>query len=332
MPKILVSIISYKEKELERTVKNCYEAANNKEDLIFSIVDENYETWYADLSFIPESQIRYEKYDLSQYRGILWARNRTTEDLSFSYDYILYICGHTYFEPNWDIKCLEEYAKAAKKSDKAVLTFCGPDYEVLEDGTVKTENTELNRTENTYVPHIQKDFIPGFWFPRAEHPPKDGDVHEHYWVHFTWCFADRRFVEEVPLDPEMNFNGEEPYVTVQAWCRGWRFYASSVPLMRHNTAKRYPEDNGTPAYVLYRPWMDKNKKDYWDNSDYSMKKLNLLLSGNLKGKYGDITREQVLEFCKSSGMDEKYTEYDPEYHKTKGYQHCVNLKDAPPVL
>jgi hypothetical protein len=331
MAKILVSIIAYREKDLKATVASCYENAKNKENLLFSIVEEDHPENYSDLSFIPENQILYRKYDLSDYRGILWARNHSTE-VEFEYDYILYICGHTMFNKNWDETCLKEYKKALNKrgSYQAVLTFCGPDYEVYADGSINYDNTSLGRNDNYYIPSISKEFKPGFWFPTAAVPPKDGEVHEHYWIHYTWCFANKKLVEEVPLDPEMNFNGEEPYTTVQAWCRGWRFYATSETLYWHHTSRKYVDED-KPRYVTHRPWVDKNKEKYWKNSDESMLKLNRLLSGNLTGKYGDITKNQVLEFCKKSGMDERYTEYNPEYHKTEGYQHCVSLRHADPV-
>ncbi len=329
MSKILLSIIAYREKNLKETVLSAYNNASNKENIYFSIVEEDHEENYSDLSFIPENQIIYRKFDLSEYRGILWARNLTTE-VEFDYDYILYICGHTIFTESWDTICLNEYSKALLKSEKPVLTYCGPDYEISEDGSVKLHNTQLNLEENLYHKQISPGFTPGFWFPSSSHPPKDDDVHEGYWVHFTWCFAKKDFVKEVPLDPEMNFNGEEPYVTVQAWCRGWRFYATSKILYWHNTVKKYPGEE-KPRYLTHRPWMDKNKKAYWENSDQSMIKLNMLLSGRLIGKYGDISKEKVIEFCLASGMDPKFTEYNPEYHRTEGYQHCVVHRNDDPV-
>jgi hypothetical protein len=174
MAKILVSIISYKEIELENTVKSCFNNAKNKQNLLFSIVDENKENQYADLSFVPKNQILYKKYDLSEYRGILWARNETNNH-NFEYDYILYICAHTQFEQDWDIICLEEYEKALKKNNsyKTVLTYCGPDYEIDKSYSVKKYNTELNINNNLYVEKFDtKKFIPGFWFPRANNVPQ----------------------------------------------------------------------------------------------------------------------------------------------------------------
>jgi hypothetical protein len=63
----------------------------------------------------------------------------------------------------------------------------------------------------------------------------------------------------------------------------------------------------------------------------SMLKLNRLLSGNLDGLYGDISLDKTLEFCEKSGLDKKYTIYDPDYDKKDIYQHGKSLKEDDPI-
>lgn len=169
-------------------------------------------------------------------------------------------------------------------------------------------------------------FVPGYNFPIANNVPEDGDVHEGFWIHFTWCFADKSYVQEVPLDPEINFHAEEPYVTIQSWCRGWRFFATSKLLSWHQMEKKYPDEKHT-RIATHRPWADKNKNDFWNQSDQSLLKLNKLLSGKLKGKYGNISKEDVLLFCCESGMQTKWTEYNENYHKLPYLRHGQTLKD-----
>jgi hypothetical protein len=336
--KILVSIISYKEGDLRGTVLDCYNKAKNKEDLIFSIVEEHYPEFYSDLSFIPKKQLIYRKYDLSKYRGILWARNLTTKNIFVNYDYVLYICGHTRFEEDWDVTCLQEYAKAKAKSEtgKAILTFCSPDFEYNDDWSIrykdKVKTNLYHPSISGYDPRSQSpsDFIPGYWFPIGHAPPEDDDVHENYWVHFTWCFAEKSYVEEVPLDPEMNFNGEEPYVSLQSWGRGWRMYATSKIFYHHHLSRSYPGEKES-RYRTARPWADDKKKEHWEHSRRAMLKLNMLFSGRLDGKYGGISLETATEYCKKSGINLKWTEYNPEYDKVDGYQHMMWIKNDEPV-
>jgi len=337
--KILVSIISYKEGDLRGTVLDCYNKAKNKKDLMFSIVEEHYPEFYSDLSFVPENQILYSKFDLSEYRGILWARDLTTKQVASDYDYVLFICGHTRFEQDWDVICLLEYAKAKAKSEtgKAVLTFCPPDFEYNDDWSIKYKN----RVEtNLYHPSIEgydprtqspSEFIPGYWFPMGHVPPEDEDVHENYWVHFTWCFAEKSYVDEVPLDPEMNFNGEEPYVSLQSWGRGWRMFATSKIFSYHHLSRKYPGEK-LSRYNTARPWADDKKKYHWEHSKNAMLKLNLLFSGRLTGVYGDIPLEVTQEYCRKSGISLKMTEYNPDYDKVDGYQHMMSIRDDEPVV
>jgi len=337
--KTLVSIISYKEGDLKGTILDCYSKAKNKEDLFFSIVEEHYPDFYSDLSFVPEEQILYRKFDLSEFRGILWARDLTTKEIPFEYDYVLFICGHTRFEQDWDITCLSEYAKAKAKSEtgKAILTFCGPDFEYNDNWSIKYKDKVKSNIYHAnlskgFDPRIQSEseFIPGYWFAKANRVPEDEDVHEGYWVHFTWCFADKSYVDEVPLDPEMNFNGEEPYLALQSWGRGWRMFATSKIFYYHHFLRQYPGEQKS-RFETARPWADDKKKDYWEHSRKAMLKLNLLFSGKLEGKYGDIPLEVTQEYCRKSGINLKWTEYDPDYDKIDGYQHMMGIKDTAPV-
>lgn len=338
MTKILVSIISYKEGDLLGTVKDCYDKANNKEDLMFSIVEEHYPEFYSDLGFVPQEQMLYRKFDLSEYRGILWARDLTTRELPFEYDYVLFICGHTRFEQDWDTTSLAEYAKAKAKSEtgKAILTLCPPDFEYNDDWSIRYKDkvrTNLYHPSITgWDPRIQQvtDFIPGYWFPVGSVPPEDDDVHENYWVHFTWCFAEKSYIDEVPLDPEMNFNGEEPYVALQSWGRGWRMFATSKIFAYHHLSRQYPGEK-LSRYSTARPWADDKKKDHWEHSRNAMLKLNLLFSGRLTGVHGNIPLEVTKEYCRRSGINLKMTEYNPEYDKVDGYQHMMSIKDTDPV-
>jgi hypothetical protein len=330
MSKILISVIAYKEKDLFGTIFDCYSKAKNKENIYFSIVEEDHPENYSNLNFVPDNQILYRKYDLSEYRGILWARNKTTET-HFEYDYILFICAHTRFVENWDELCLQEYQKAIIKneSDNVVLTYCGPDYRFNNDGSIEYAPEDAKNT-NVYVKHYLEDFTPGYHFPRGwviPESPNDKDVREGVWLHYTWCFANKNFLKEVPIDPDINFNAEEPYMSIQAWCRGWRFYATPVVLYYHDTFKQYPGED-KPRFETHRPWVDKNKIDYWNHSDSSMIKLNLLLSGKLEDKFA-IEKNKILKYCDATGLNIKATEYNPDYDKIDKYQHCKHLKDQP---
>lgn len=330
LPKILISMIAYRERQLDVSVRDCYEKADNPGDLIFSIVSEqSREELHADLSFIPAEQLIYRKYDLSKYRGVLWSRDKTTE-VSVDYDYILYTCGHNLFAQSWDTVVVQEYEKATAKDPKALITVSGPEYEMLGDWSISLES-RAGRVKNYYRPSINPDYVPGHSFPAVELVPETDYVYEDFYWQGSWVFGPKQYVDEVPLDPDMNYHGEEIYVTIQTWCRGWRFYATPKILYYHNTYKEYPDEEHS-RMSTHRPWSDMNKDAFWKQSDDSMLKLNLLLSGRLAGVYGEISVDSVRNYCKASGMSQEWCVYNSEYDKLGLQRHAEDFRHERPII
>jgi hypothetical protein len=324
--KILVSMIAYREKNLAQSVRSCYDSADNPENLYFSVVaEQGREDLHENLDFISEDQITYRKYDLSEYRGVLWSRHKTTE-VDFEYDYILYTCGHNLFAQGWDTLIFTEYEKAKLKCEKAIITVAGPHFKHLSDGSIAKETLR-----NDYRPVISSNYIPGHGFPEQVEVPELLDVIEDTYVQFSWVFAPKNYVKEVPLDPDMNYHGEEIYVTIQSWCRGWRFYTTSEILYYHDTYKEYPDEEHS-RMATHRPWSDGNKDSFWAQSDRSMLKLNQLLSGRLDGPYGNISKSEVLDYCAFSGLNPTLCEPNDSYDKLDVQRHAEDFRYQDPII
>jgi hypothetical protein len=324
--KILISVIAYREKYLEESIRSCYFSAKHPENLIFSVVSEQeVDSLHAKLDFIPKDKIVYHKYDLSEYRGVLWSRAKTIEAAaSFDYDYVLYTCGHNRFVENWDEKNLELHNKLKNVCDKPVITIAGPSFVPAIDGSIKTYDKA-----NEYRPSINSDYTPGYGFPIQVEVPKNIEYVEDVYLQFSWVFVDKKFTSEVPLDPDMNYHGEEIFTTIQAWSRGWRFYTTSNIFYYHDTEKEY-EGELLPRMTTHRPWSDINKDYFWRQSDLSMLKLNKMLSGNLTDVYPDVTKEAVADYCSFSGLDSRWCEYDPNYDKLPKERHAEFFRDREP--
>ena len=329
MPKILVSMIAYRERYLAESVKDCLEKADFPEDLYFSIVSEqSKEHQHADLSFLDQNKLKYRKYDLSEYRTIMWSRSKTT-DVDFYYDYILYTCGHNLYAQGWDSLVLDAINKAANKTEKPIITSSGPEFEYSSGGEISYE-PRSGRTFNKYRPRIPKDYVPGYGFPndhQAAVPSTEGVVEDVY-MQWSWVFAPSTYVQEVPIDPEMGYHGEEIYLTVISWARGWRFYATPDILYYHDTYKEYPGEEKS-RMISHRPWVDVNQKAFWEHSDVSMRRLNKLLSGNL---YEDVTIEKILEYCDYSGLNPKYCTEFEDYSTIGLERHAEPTKTWEPYL
>jgi len=331
--KILVSMVAYREKRLAESVRSCYENAKNPENLFFSIVSEQYsDDLHADLSFIPENQLLYKKYDLSEFRGVLWSRARTMEN-DFNYDYALVTCGHNLFTKDWDSESFIELEKAKNKTTdgKAIIVFCGPEFEFNQDGSLNIDNVSTGRTRSMYHQKLDSDtYIPGHGWPNIVPVPEDGDVHEAVYFQASYVFGEKRYFDELPFEDDINYQAEEIYITVKTWCSGWRMFASSKILYLHDTKKEYPENNFQHLAATKRPWTDQHKDAFWKQSDESMIKLNNLLSGR-----GGISLEKVLEYCDFSGLNKKWCEYMPNFDKMDeeiGFRHAYDIRFEPPRI
>lgn len=331
--KILVSMVAYREKRLTESVKSCYENARHPENLFFSIVSEQYsDDLHADLSFIPKEQIVYKKYDLSEFKGVLWSRARTMEN-DFEYDHVLVTCGHNLFTKNWDEESFIELEKAKSKTNdgKAILAFCGPEFEFNQDGSLKIDDVSTGRTKNMYHQKLDSDtYVPGHGWPNIVKVPEDGDIHEAVYFQASYVFGERAYFDELPFQDDINYHVEEIYITVKTWCAGWRIFATSKILYLHDTSKQYPDNNFEELAATRRPWTDQHKNAFWKQSDESMIKLNDLLSGK-----SELDIEQVLAYCDFSGLNKKWCEYMPNFDKMDaeiGYRLGYDIRFEPPRI
>jgi hypothetical protein len=319
-------MLAYREKNLLHAVHELWDKAKHPENLIFSIVSEqSREDLHPDLSFIPEDQLYYFKYDLSEFRGVMWSRWKTAS-VDVDYDYFFQTCGHNLFVQDWDAITIEEFEKSKIMAghEKVILTVSGPMYNINDDGSFIIDDEP-----NQYHHYLNEDYVPGYGWPSKKFINKNRVEPAIYWQG-SFIFTTKNYLSEVPFDPDMSYHGEEIYLTVQSWARGWRFWATPKKIYFHLTIKKYPDEE-QPRHVTHRPWADKNKYSYWEQGYTAVKKLNLLLSGKLEGPYGDISKESVLEYCKVSGLDPKWTEYNPDYDKLDLPLYGITMKDSPIV-
>lgn len=327
MPKIiLISVIAYREKYLAEAIRSYYETAAHPENLRFSVISEQMHEWqHADLSFIPSSQIVYRKYDLSEYRGIMWSRTKTV-DVEFEYDYILYTCGHNVFTPHWDTYALADMRSALSLSSKPILLNMGPEYEYLDNGS--HSYAPSGDLAVRYRTTIGPDYVPGYGFPNdylVEVPGKDGLL-EAIYIQFSWVFTTRECVDDVPLNPDVNYHAEEIWMTIHAFDRGWDLFHTQRIMYYHDTHKMYPGEEMSRT-ISHRPWSDLNKDAFWKQSDETERALNKLLSGN-----GGISKETINKFCAKTGLNPKWCVPIDDYASIGLERHGEQFRLDAPII
>jgi hypothetical protein len=143
---IFISIASYRDPELERTIKSALDNAACPEELYFGVVLQELEKFEPDLSWVP--RLNLMKIHPRFARGAGFARAKGME-LYNGEDYYLQIDSHTMFEKNWDILCINEFKKAQdiSKNNKIILSYFPPPFHIEPNKTIHIIKNSKTKTK-----------------------------------------------------------------------------------------------------------------------------------------------------------------------------------------
>jgi hypothetical protein len=226
---IFVSIASYRDPDLVNTVKNCYENADNKDSLFFSVFSQAEDNEHADLSFIPNKQIRYIKTHWSESKGACWARSIATAKPIGKY--FLQIDSHSRFALNWDTTIINNYNKSKSFwGDRLILTNYPDPFELTEDSYITLPYETLKKIEPNWDKNLR---IVGSKMPWSEVQDKEfGD--EVLYICAGCIFTTSEIMKELPYDKELYFEGEEFSLAIRAYTRGIRIVSPVTKFMFTN--------------------------------------------------------------------------------------------------
>ena len=206
---IFISIASYRDPELIRTIKSAIDNATYPENLYFGVVLQEMEKFEPDLSWVPN--LKLVKIHQKDARGAGFARAQAM-NLYNGEDYYLQIDSHTMFERNWDLLCIEQFKKAQTiaNNKKIILSYFPPPFHVQSNGIITID--KKSKTQLPY-PTKQKPKLTkrNEWTAeRLELSDKNsGNPELSTTILAGFVFTTGDIVKEVPYDPEVSFFGEE---------------------------------------------------------------------------------------------------------------------------
>lgn len=284
--KILISIASYREKDLLNTVKSFYEDASNKDNLLFSIVSQDDE--HPDLSFINPDCLRYTQVHWKDTFGVNWARHLAQKAFS-DFDYYLQLDSHMFSEKNWDLKLIDSFNKAKLIYEKPVLT-CYPAMYVIEDGVRKIGTVQINGCTDL----SNLTWSASVW-PNTRRLYSDIDPTNY--INAAVVFSTKEFVDEVPYDPSLIFFYEELSLTIRSEAAGFTPVCIVEPIFYHF----YGQDR-VKANRQYNPVFGTQVADHTNikaikDDSYSKQ----VLRGETTGVYS-ISKENIEAFCRKNNL------------------------------
>jgi hypothetical protein len=275
---IFISIASYRDPELQWTIKSAIENANSPENLYFGVVHQGVDSELFDIQEIKNISII--KMHPKEARGAGYARAKAME-LYSGEEYFLQIDSHTRFVPGWDSICIDQLNRAKNVSghSRVLLSYFPAPFEPERNGgmfliknnpKIKPYPTRQRISLNKRKQWTAERFE--FEDKLKENPELSQTVLGGF------MFSDGSIVQEVPYDPEISFFGEEVCFAMRSWTRGWDIYSPSKNLVYHFYSR------GGYSKI----WKDRNLRgiSWKEIEEISYKKQKRVLCGEENGIYG----------------------------------------------
>jgi hypothetical protein len=280
MERVFVQIPAYRDRELVSTVRDLFEQARHPERLRVAVA------WqYSDDELHLEGELRrwpqleLLKIPAAQSEGCNWAR-RELQTRWAGEAYTLLLDSHHRFVPGWDVETIAMFEQLrAAGVRKPILTGYLPAYDPDNDPAGRLADIlrirPLERHEGMLF-RLVSDPIADAARLTAPLPAKFVSLH--------FLFADGTFNQEVAIDSSIYFFVDEITIALRAFTLGYDLYQPHRVLGWHlyNRATRVTHWND------HARWQVQN--------EISCKRVRVLYSGRLQGKYGVGTARSVAEY------------------------------------
>lgn len=286
---IFVSVASYCDALLRQTLSDAITRAKNRNGLVFGVVEQA----PAEYRLYPQGdKFRYVGVEPQDSRGACWARSLCMS-LYEGEEFFLQIDSHMLFDDGWDETFLKQLEKCPSK--KSIISSYPNAFEYEHGIPVRTQ-VSTGATCHT----VKKDFIEDSWTLTFEGEVVEPSMVPGFAVGAGCIFTLGEFVNEIPYDPYLYFEGEEQAVSLRAFTHGWDIFHTPVPLYH-----LYDTDPN----MKYRPkhWDDEQDsgrtKRWWDLDKKAKERLQRLFTKQNLGVYGLGTARTLEEYEIFSGID-----------------------------
>jgi hypothetical protein len=291
--KIFVQIASYRDPQLEPTIKSMLENADKPENLVLSICRQyNPEDGFDKLDEYRKDK-RFKIIDViyTESKGACWARNL----LQQQYDgegYTLQLDSHHRFTPHWDTELIKMVKDLQNDGyPKPLLTGYIPSFDPDNDPGARVQEP-WRMVFDRFIPEGAVFFLPET-IPNWQSLNRPV-TSRFYSAHF--CFTLGEFSEEVQHDPLFYFHGEEISIAARAYTHGYDLFHPHKPIIWHE----YTRKGRTKQWDDDKQWGDKN------NVAHKRNRVLFGMDGETDvidfGKYGFGSVRTLREYEKFSGL------------------------------
>lgn len=287
---IFISVASYRDTELQKTIKNIIDNADNPDDLYFGVIDQDRKNKWTDLSFVKN--LKHVKIIFKDARGAGYARKLATE-LYDGQDYFFQIDSHMRFAKGWDSKLIEMYKWCVKDAgtDKIILSQFPAPFEVFTNGKDHYIYGDKDFWDDVSWTSVVNTYY-GAWAGNREVMEDKSKPHKSHTVLGAFIFSRGQIALDIPYDERISFMGEELCYAIRAYTRGYEIYAPNEMLAWH-----FYKRNERP-----KVWGDK-KSEWFDIEKNSKDVQRSILLAEERGIYGIEDYDRYLQYQEMIGID-----------------------------
>lgn len=236
---IFISIASYSDILLERTIRRALETANRPDELRFGVVDQSILLPNSTpIANICSGQIRYVNIHPKDARGCCWARS-IAMSLYSDEDWFMQIDSHTDFDQGWDTYFINYANILDLKNNPGVISMYPPGFEMVDNVGVLQPCKDAVLFNIVVGDSEFKNDLPTLPFIGTIKPKNEPLMGFH--VAGGCIFSTGSFVNKFPYDPWFYFIGEEQSMSVRLYTHGWNIFHTPSPPVYHlyNTGNCY---------------------------------------------------------------------------------------------
>ena len=226
MNKIFVSIASYRDKECLKTVQSLLDNVSENSELIIGIFEQTFKEDSIEVvapDLLEEPNIRYKRVDPDKGYGIGYARNTVnTELFDPAADFFYQVDSHMRFIKDWDAILLRDYQEGCSLSntDRVIIANSCYNYWLEGEETILEGMPEPMTSSVKYMAYQTHD-LPGAHGERIIYDKPGTPMRNAIHICAGNMFTTSKWVSEVGIDPKMHMDGEEQYMTLDSWIKGY---------------------------------------------------------------------------------------------------------------
>jgi len=222
---IFIQIASYRDPELQWTLKDLFEKAKRPENIFIGICHQydmkgNEDKHLFEIPFSHPKQLRIDNVDYRDSKGICWAKDRA-RNLYNNEKWFLFLDSHHRFIENWDEILVLEIKKIQQKTNNnnIILSQCPPTY-----------NIETNEKNNYISNRISCKYFIGTYTNCSSDKYSDN---ENLTLFCYGCFVFSSSTNLLyRLNPKSDNLDEVPF-SISNWTNRFDLYVISKPVIWH---------------------------------------------------------------------------------------------------